>query len=397
VLGYLRGYGYFVGEIYSAITTRFTSWLSVQSNVEVHARDGTRTYKPNPSKEELNHHKIKMKSWPRTMMRCQRKQVKKGRRKKKKVAKKVHESRMTQRNPRRKYLWTKMIHLLRNETSTVMMMILAVGLEARAMVSFRKFLITLSASQFLRLRLSLKGIHLRPTQWWYDFKREEIPRTPTSPKITSQRFHKLASAKFIGYLLTIDRLRGVTQKEPKWNSLLGTYLPLVFLITNFVHDADSLDLMIKILSHEWRSSQPVSNCLTSLNFLPTNSQFSGQGLLDSWSDCLVFSETSNNALRYLLCLLHSKVQSASEGLSQPFHVGNWCWLRVVYKYGLWSTLTAIPACHKPWRIVLCPRVRRNFRTCTHQWAIQQAPTCLCGKLKHTKKRSTKTPTTFLSR
>jgi hypothetical protein len=25
VLGYLRGYGYFVGEIYSAITTRFTS------------------------------------------------------------------------------------------------------------------------------------------------------------------------------------------------------------------------------------------------------------------------------------------------------------------------------------------------------------------------------------
>jgi hypothetical protein len=99
VLGYLRGYGYFVGEIYSAITTRFTSWLSVQSNVEVHARDGTRTYKPNPSKEELNHHKIKMKSWPRTMMRCQRKQVKKGRRKKKKVAKKVHESEDDSKKP----------------------------------------------------------------------------------------------------------------------------------------------------------------------------------------------------------------------------------------------------------------------------------------------------------
>jgi hypothetical protein len=59
------------------------------------------------------------------MMRCQRKQVKKGRRKKKKVAKKVHESEDdSEKETSGENTFDEDDTLLRNGTSTVMMMIL---------------------------------------------------------------------------------------------------------------------------------------------------------------------------------------------------------------------------------------------------------------------------------
>jgi hypothetical protein len=94
--------------------------------------------------------------------------------------------------------------------------------------SVRKFLITLSASRIPEVTTILKKIQLRPTQWWYrpNGKRSQEPQQAQKllPK-DSQACILLSSLATPGP--STGRLRGVTQKEPKWNSLLGTYLPLV--------------------------------------------------------------------------------------------------------------------------------------------------------------------------
>jgi hypothetical protein len=139
-----------------------------QMGVEVHARDGTRTYKPNPSKEELNHHKIKMKSWPRTMMRCQRKQVKKGRRKKKKVAKEgAWVGGWLRKRNRSENTLDEDDTSVAKRTSTVMMMIL-LAWKPRAMVSFREKILDYIISQPIPEVTTIlkRRIHLLPTQWW---------------------------------------------------------------------------------------------------------------------------------------------------------------------------------------------------------------------------------------
>jgi hypothetical protein len=317
---------------------------------------GLELYKPNPSKEELEPSQDQDEVLDSDDDAVQEKQVKKGRRKKKKVAKKVPESEDdSEKKPAAKNT------LDEDDTSVAKRNKYrydddSAGLEARAMVSFREkildYIISQPIPEVTTILKKGESIFCRLSDDTDQTGRD--PKNPNKPKkLLPKDSTSLHLAKFIGYTWTIDRsVEGCyTGKNLKWNSLSpGHLFTLVFLITNFVHDADSLDLMIKILSTNGapaNQSQPFD--ISELP-LPTYPSIFRPGLLD-YGHQIVYGFLKPQTMLYdtfFACFIQ-KYKSASEGVIRNrfmLAIGK-CWLRVVYKYGLWITPTAIPACHKP--------------------------------------------------
>jgi hypothetical protein len=222
---------------------------------------------------------------------------------------------------------------LNDDTST--------GLDARAMVAFREHIIKNVLKDDCREILEMRGLLI--DSWCLDdtdgnkgfdtkneFKPRKLPRPQTSPDVI---------ARHIGYGWTIERsIHGcLFVNNLSQNSIRPGYLwPIVFLVTNFVHDEISLDLMLQLLSNNGMPNN-ASRPLDVTEIVDYPKLFNSA--TKSYSHMIVYGFLKPQMMLYDAFLALFKVQYKTAGeinIRNRFmlSIGK-SWLKVIHKFGLW--------------------------------------------------------------
>jgi len=232
------------------------------------------------------------------------------------------------------------------------------GLDARAMVAFREHLLENilndDCKEIVETRNNLLDFWSRvdgDVNLGFDPKNEhrprKLPRGSTTPSIL---------AKHIGYSWTIDRsIHGclfVANLNP--NSFRPKSLwPVVFLVTNFVHDEKSLDLMLQILQdngHPQNASSPVdvTEILDYPSLFDATTRNYGPMLINS------FLKPQMMLYDAFLSLFKDKFKEVGEVNIRNRYmlaIGK-SWMRVVSKFGIWIESGGMLNIHSALRLFL---------------------------------------------
>jgi hypothetical protein len=225
------------------------------------------------------------------------------------------------------------------------------GLEARAMVFFRehlmKTILTDNCKEVVDMKRSLEDTYCLGTQddpKGYDPKNENRPRklerSLTTPSVL---------AKHIGYSWTIDRsLQGcmsVLKLSPDSYRPQAIW-PLIFLISNFVHDNVTVDLMIKILHSNGMPADTQHPFVMSKSIqYPQLFNYETK----SYGTMIVNSFLKPQMMFYdaLLPFFQKEYKEAGEiNIRNRYmlSIGK-SWLQVINKFGLWISASKLKPCH----------------------------------------------------
>ena len=233
------------------------------------------------------------------------------------------------------------------------------GLDARAMVAFREhFLENIlkdDCKEIVEIRNSLLDVwsidDTDITSSGFDPKNENRPR-----KLSRAMTTAAVLAKHIGYSWTIDRsIQGCLSVANLNLSVLRpkSLWPIVFLVSNFVHDENSLELMLQILQNNGQpqnASTPID--VTGIQDYPSLFDASTK----HYGTMIIYCFLKPQMMLYdaYLALFKARYKDIGEVNIRNrymFAIGK-SWMRVVNRFGIWIDQGDIGNIHSDLRLLL---------------------------------------------
>jgi hypothetical protein len=231
------------------------------------------------------------------------------------------------------------------------------GLDIRAMVNFRehtlRYILGDNCKEVAELKKSLYLLYCLHDD---DLSKAFDPANENRPfKLKEAVTTPAILAQHIGYHWTVERsLHGcLFLKDLKHLTIRPSIWPIVFLVTNFVHDEVSLDLMIKVLRNNGKPSDTHApfNVSTIENYPKLFSP-----AVKEYSNTIIYAFLKPQAMFYDMFLekfkkLHTEVGEINIRNRYMLAIGK-CWLKVIVKYGLWIETKDMNRCHKVLQVMM---------------------------------------------
>jgi hypothetical protein len=240
------------------------------------------------------------------------------------------------------------------------------GMESRAMVHFREKLIEYILSDNCgEVKEIIRGLESLYCSDKINPSSEVEPKSDSMPlKMLAKQTTPAMFAQHIGYFWVVDRSITICYKVKKLNpmSLRPTGLwAYIMMITNFVHDVESLRLMTQVLSNNglpFDITDPFDN--SKLEISPSPRLLGPRQ--SAHSHQIIYALLKPQMMLYDAFYPMYRSQHKEHG---EVNIRNRCmqsigkmWMKVVSRYGLWVPTTKLTICQK--RLKKCLDASKEF-------------------------------------